>query len=96
MQLGVWHELVVHAHWAANSTGQIEVWHRVKGQPAWAKTASLVRLPDTADEPGREHSRAGTIDMIGAYRGQSTAPVSVWLDGFTRSQSFAAAASNLP
>jgi hypothetical protein len=95
MQLGVWHELVMHIHWATDSTGQIEVWHRVKGQSAWTKTASLSGYPTLQTNPDGSYPQ-GTIDMIGAYRAQSTAPTSVWLDGFSRTQSFVAAAANMP
>ena len=31
MTLGVWHELIVHVHWATDSSGLVAVWHRVKG-----------------------------------------------------------------
>jgi hypothetical protein len=95
MQLGVWHELIVHIHWATDKTGVIEVWHRVKGQSAWTKTASLTGYPTLQTNPDGSYPN-GTLDKNGAYRAQSTAPTSIWLDGYSRSQSFAAAASNLP
>ncbi len=37
-----------------------------------------------------------TVDKIGAYRGNADFPLSVWLDGFVRTTSFAAAAAALP
>jgi hypothetical protein len=95
MQLGVWHELIVHVHWATDSTGVIETWHRLKGQTSWTKTASLTGYPTVMLNPDGTYPTA-TTDKIGAYRAQSTAPTSVWLDGFTRSQSFQTAASALP
>ena len=95
MQLGVWHELIVHVHWATDTSGLAEVWHRVQGQTAWTKTATLSGYPTLQVRPDGTYP-GGTLDKIGAYRAQSTAPTSVWLDGFSRSQSFAAAAAYLP
>ena len=95
MQLGVWHELIIHAHWATDSSGKIDAWHRIKGKKAWKKTASLRGYPTLQDYPDGTYPPT-TIDMIGAYRVRSAAPTSVWLDGFTRSGSFATAAAHLP
>ncbi len=95
MRFGVWHELIIHAHWATDSSGKIDAWHRIKGQRAWQKTASLRGYPTLQDNPDGSYPST-TIDMIGAYRGPSHAPTSVWLDGFSRSGSFAAAAAHLP
>jgi len=90
-----WHELVIHAHWAADSTGRVEIWHRLKGQTGWTKTV------DFGGYPTLESSCSGsvptkTLDVLQAYRGPSYAPLTVYLDGFTRTTSFAAAAAELP
>jgi hypothetical protein len=95
MRFAAWNELIIHAHWATDSTGIVEVWHRIKGQTAWRKTASLHGYPTVQVNPDGSYP-IDTIDKIGAYRGPSTAPTSVWLDGFSRSGSFAAAAAHLP
>jgi len=95
MQLGVWHELIIHAHWATDSSGKIDAWHRIKGRRAWQKTASLRGYPTLEENPDGSYPPT-TIDMIGAYRMRSAAPTSVWLDGFSRSGSFAAGAAHLP
>ena len=95
MQLGVWHELVIHVHWATNASGLVEVWHRLKGQSTWAKTAGLSGYPTLATSPsGSYPTRTG--DKIGAYRGYWYRPTSVWMDAFTRSSSFTTAASKMP
>jgi hypothetical protein len=95
MQLGVWHELIIHAHWATDSSGVIDVWHRVKGRKSWKQTVHLTGYP-TVQVTSNGSYVARTTDKIGAYRGPSNAPVSVWLDGFSRSRSFAAATAHLP
>src|ERR1700693_4064364 len=45
LALNVWHELIVHVHWATDSSGVIEVWHRLLGNTAWKKTVSRRGLP---------------------------------------------------
>ena len=65
MQLGVWHELIIHAHWATDSSGKIDAWHRVKGQSGWTNTASLSGYPTLQDNPDGSYPGT-TIDMIGA------------------------------
>ena len=95
MKTGVWHELVLHAHWATNSSGVVEVWHRLKGQSAWTKTVSLSGVP-TLQWTGNGSYPGTTLDILQAYRGGSSAPTTVWLDAFARTTSFAAAAANMP
>jgi hypothetical protein len=95
MQLGVWHELIVHSHWATDNTGAIEVWYRQKGQPSWTRTVNLSGYPTVQTLQDGSYPTT-TVDKIGAYRDVATAPTSVWLDSFTTATSFAAAASNLP
>jgi hypothetical protein len=95
MQLGVWHELILHVHWATDSTGLVAVWHRVKGKAVWKRTAFVTGYPTLmVDRSGWYPTN--TADKIGVYRAESYAPTSVWLDAFSRSQSFATAAANLP
>ena len=95
LRQGAWNELIVHVHWATHSTGAIDAWDRVLGQSTWTKTVSLSGYP-TLQTNANGSLPARTNDVIQAYRGASTAPVSVWLDGFSRSQSFATAAAYLP
>jgi hypothetical protein len=95
MQMGVWHELILHVHWASDNTGQVDVWHRVKGQSAWTQTVAFSGYPTLKVNPNGSIP-TNTLDVIQAYRLASTAPVSVWFDAFARSTSFAAVAANLP
>jgi hypothetical protein len=90
-----WHEFVIHTHNAKDSSGRIDVWHRLEGQAAWTQTVGFGGYPMV------EWTCAGaipssTLDSIQAYRGPSPQPVTVILDGFTRAASFAAAAAELP
>jgi hypothetical protein len=95
---GVWHELIVHVHRTTDSTGVVEAWHRLKGQKRWKQTVSLRGYPTVQWTPDRLSvlNFNATVDKIGAYRGHASFPLSVWLDGFVRATSFAAAAATLP
>jgi Polysaccharide lyase len=93
-----WHQLIVHIRWTTKRKGIIEVWHRLKGRRAWNKTVSRRGYPTvqwTAAEGPREIAGSVTSDKIGAYRGHSAFPLTVWHDGFVRTTSFISAARAL-
>jgi hypothetical protein len=99
LALGVWHELIVHVRWTTDSSGIIEVWHRLQGGGSWVKTVSLRGYPTvqwTAEAGPEALAGSVTSDKIGAYRGRADFPLTVWQDGFVRTTSFAAAAGALP
>jgi hypothetical protein len=99
LTLGAWHQLVVHFRWATDSSGVVEVWHRIKGEGPWTKTISVRGYPTvqwTADEGPLEIAGSNTTDKIGAYRAGAEFPLTIWHDGYVRATSFAAAASALP
>jgi hypothetical protein len=99
MALGAWHQLVLRFRWATDSSGVIEVWHRLNGNATWKKTVSVRGYPTvqwTADSGPQAIARSGTTDKIGAYRARADFPLTVWHDGFVRTRSFASAASALP
>jgi hypothetical protein len=91
---GVWHQFIVHSHWAADASGITEVWWKTSNSATWTKTASLSGGPTVEWAPGTSPT-APNLDKIGAYRGASSVPLSIWLDGFCRATSFDAAASCL-
>jgi Polysaccharide lyase len=99
MALDAWHQLIVHVRWATNSSGVLEVWHRLKGGQRWNKTVSFRGRPTvqwTANKGRQRVVGSVTADKIGAYRGRADFPLTVWHDGFVRGRSFAATASALP
>jgi Polysaccharide lyase len=92
--LGVWHQVLLHVRWAANRTGRLQVFHRRRGRPAWQQRLKFSGKPTvqwTTTVPPRR--RNTTIDKIGAYRGHSTAPLSIWHDNFCVATTHAAAES---
>jgi hypothetical protein len=99
LALEQWHQLIVHVRWATGSGGTIEAWHRLKGADSWNKTVTLRGYPTVqwTDEEGPiAIAGSQTSDKIGAYRGHSTLPLTIWHDGFVRTTSFAATAAALP
>jgi Polysaccharide lyase len=96
LDLGAWHQLIIHARWTADSSGVIEVWHRLRGSSGWTKTTSISGFPTVQWSPGTSPDTSQlTADKEGAYRGPSTAPTSLWHDGFCVATSFDAAVSCL-
>ena len=103
LNLGVWHELVIHVHLALDSTGQVEVWHRLKGASTWDKTVDKSGFPTlqtgtTFYGTGVTAANISTLqddDKFGAYRGPTSYPVSIYQDNWCRATSFSAAASCL-
>jgi hypothetical protein len=96
MPQGHWYEVVMHVHWAADNSGQIQTWFRQKGQTGWTQSASYGGHPTVQWEAGSPCCVSQVSDKIGAYRGYSTAPVSVWLDGVSTARTWAGVASTLP
>jgi len=99
LTLEAWHELIVHVRWTTDSSGIIEVWHRLQGGGNWVRTVALRGYPTvqwTAEEGPEGIAGSVTSDKIGAYRGRADFPLTVWQDGFVRTTSFASAAAALP
>jgi hypothetical protein len=93
-QLGVWHQVLLHVRWATNDSGLLQLFHRRRGEPTWKRRLNFSGKPTVqwtstvSPDPGNT-----TIDKIGAYRGHSTRPLSVWHDNFCVATSRAAAES---
>ena len=93
---GTWQQFVVHVHHAADSSGLVQGWWRPRGSSTWTQTVNWSGYPTVQWSSGhRPEASEMTVDKIGAYRGQSNVPISIWLDGFCDATSFSAAASCL-
>ena len=93
---GAWHELLVHVKWTTGDDGLVEGYHRIRGQAAWTRTVRFAGYP-TLQRTSTFTPRATdiTVDKIGAYRGPSTLPLSVWHRNFCQATSRVAAESCL-
>jgi hypothetical protein len=103
MRLGVWHELVVHVHWATDSSGVVDVWHKIQGARHWDRTYHVSGVPTMqwapcclrADGQDADGTTGFTSDKIGVYRLPNGKAVSLWNGGFAVASSFDAAVGAL-
>jgi hypothetical protein len=95
LTLGVWHELVCHIHFAVDSSGVFECWHKLKGQTAWTKTGSYTGYP-TVQWTATPKLPSEDVDKIGAYRPGDSTAWTQYMDGFRAGTSFNAVAATLP
>ncbi len=95
MRQGAWHELIMHVHWASDSSGQIQVWHRLLGQDGWRETVNLRGHPTVQWDITHGCCYRTATDKVGAYRGQAKVPVSVWEDNILVGPDFAVVAANM-
>jgi Polysaccharide lyase len=81
MTTGVWHEIILHVHWAADTSGYVEGWWRKKGSGTWTKTVSLSGFPTV---------QWGTDDCVptGSCPGQNIAWSPSNLNGVTTDDHF--------
>lgn len=94
-----WHQLIIHVHWATDTSGRVDVWHRILGAAKWSKTVTLTGYPTLqwtdsvpiSSLPAYDQS----ADKIGAYRADANTQLTIWNDGFCVTTSFASAAACL-
>ena len=92
---GTWQQFIVHVHHAANSSGLVQGWWRPRGG-TWAETVNWSGYPTVQWSATKApETEQVTADKIGAYRGTSSFPISIWQDGFCAATSFSAAESCL-
>ena len=93
---GAWHQLIVHVRWAADASGLVEGWFRLRRQ-RWKKTVVIRGYPtrqwDGTGPNGTYSLSHDSSDKIGAYRGAASFPISVMNDGFCAATALAAAKS---
>jgi Polysaccharide lyase len=96
LKLGSWHQLIVHVHWSSANDGAVDVWHRLRGKRRWKQTVHFRGKPTVQwSELESATTEMETWDKLGAYRGISSSPTSVWHDAFCRATSLKAAKSCL-
>jgi hypothetical protein len=93
---GKWNELIMHVHWAPDSTGEFQTWYRTMGSTAWTESSSLNGYPTL------QWSNTGTccmtsyVDLTEAYTPALTAPLSVWMDNDVVGSGFGSVAASMP
>ena len=62
---GQWNDFVVHIHWAVDSTGTIQIWHRLAGQTDFSNVLDLSSIPTLQSRGG---TSTGIYTKMGIYR----------------------------
>ncbi|MGN6166738.1 MAG: heparin lyase I family protein [Solirubrobacteraceae bacterium] len=112
LQTGVWYEVILHIHWATDSTGQAESWYRQLGQPTWTQTIEQSGFPtlewgcqpDDATQTctnwtANDQNGITTVDHFGFYRycNREACPADTfYLDNYQQQASFSAVANTMP
>jgi Polysaccharide lyase len=96
LKQGAWNEIILHDHWTTTPSGVVEAWYRQKGAVNWTQSVHLTGVPTLQYDATHSGVSETTLETLGNYRAPSSVPETVYLDGFTRAASFAAAAAELP
>jgi hypothetical protein len=112
LQTGKWYEVILHIHWATDSTGQVQSWYRLKGQARWNQTINQSGMPTlewgckpnhatqtcTNITPSNQNGWV-TVDHFGFYRYCNRDPCPAdryYVDNWQQQSSFAAVAATMP
>jgi Polysaccharide lyase len=92
-----WIQMIVHIRWATDSTGVVEGWSRYRGDSTWSKTVTQTGRPTLQWNASTLPNPDGAVgaDKIGAYRGASSTPLSVWLDNYRIGTDFSSVAATM-
>jgi Polysaccharide lyase len=94
---GQWNEVILHVHWASDSSGQIQSWYRVKGAPGWTQSSNISGIPTVQWDNAKGCCTKGYVDLnAAAYTAALSAPLSLWLDNILTSPSFNTIATRMP
>lgn len=103
---GRWNDFVLHVHWSSTSTGFTEVFHRLQGERALRRLATVRHVPTFQFAP--DGRGKGAYLLFGLYRGSHCAqptqlgctssrgiqpPNVIYHDGFVRARTFSDAVS---
>jgi hypothetical protein len=94
---GKWNEIIVHVHWAADRSGQIQTWYRVKGSPAWTQSTNLGGYPTVQWNNQTGCCSHTYIDTTAeAYTAALSAPLTLWFDNTITGPSFNSVTNSMP
>ena len=94
-QTGKAYELIIHIRWAFDSSGMIETWYRPLGAAVWAQTVSQSGFPTLQRYEDGSYPANNGGDVIQLYRGPSSSPCKVSMNGYQVCASFAEADGSL-
>ena len=92
---GKWNEILIHAHWAKDSTGSVQTWYRVKGSTTWTQSANIGGFPSVQWNMYGVTASWYTNELE-AYTAALNSPLDLWLDSQAISPSGSAVMSAMP
>ncbi|MCA1682449.1 MAG: polysaccharide lyase [Actinobacteria bacterium] len=93
---GAWNEMMMHVHWAADGTGQIQTWYRAKGASTWIQSSSVSGIPTVQWDVTKGCCYSSYIDQTEVYTTALTAPLTVWLDNDISASTLSTIKSSMP
>jgi hypothetical protein len=93
---GAWNEIVLHVHWANDSSGQFQTWYRTAGSPTWTQSSSANGYPTVQWDNNVGCCSSSYIDLAEAYTGALSSPLSIWLDDEVAGTGFSSVAGTMP
>ncbi len=93
---GQWNEIVMHVHWAADGTGAIQTYYKVKGASTWSSGSAVSGIPTVQWDNAKGAPGGGYDDQLEAYTGALSAPLSLWLDNEVAGPSLGAVQAAMP
>lgn len=93
---GKWNEIIVHAHWAKNSTGSLQTWYRVMGSSTWTQSSNITGIPTVQWVAGSGYAPNWYTNEVEAYTAALSSPLTLWLDNVLTSSSMSAVQAAMP
>jgi hypothetical protein len=95
-QEGAWNEIMMHVHWANDSTGQIQTWYKTMGAANWTQSTNISGIPTVQWDTARGSVYTNYVDETEAYTSAVTSPLSLYLGNDVTGSSFNSVAATMP
>jgi hypothetical protein len=91
-QEGAWNDIVMHVHWANDTSGQIQTWYKVDGTSTWNQSTNITGIPTVQWDNAVGCCASSYEDETEAYTGALSSPLSLWLGNDVTGSTFNAVA----
>jgi hypothetical protein len=92
---GQWNEMLLHVHWADDSSGQIQTWYKTTNESAWTQSSNVTGVPTVQWDNTTTCCDSSYVDETEAYSGSLSAPMSLWLGDDLAGTSFNAVSNSM-
>jgi hypothetical protein len=93
LQQGAWNQMLMHVHWASDSTGQIQTWYKTATSSTWNASSSISGIPTVQWDNTKACCASTYEDETESYAGPLASPMSIWLGQDLTGSSFNATAN---